>query len=87
MGYEKILGMGYEKFQRIGSDIFPGNNYKKISSPGQTPATVQCSSQEFLNEESFPGNSWENLKFLLTLSPDFLVKDSWEFPRIHGKDS
>ena len=52
MGYEKFLRMGIEKFLRIGSDIFPGNNHKKISSPGQTPATVQCSSQEFLNGES-----------------------------------
>ena len=57
MGCKKFLGMGYEKFFRVGSDIFPGNNHKKISSPGQTPATVRCSSQEFLNAESFPGNS------------------------------
>ena len=30
------------------------------------------------------GNSSE---FLSTFSPDFPVKDSWEFPRIPGKDS
>ena len=29
-------------------------------------------------------NSWEKL---LTFSPDFPVKDSWEFPRIPRKDS
>ena len=44
MGYEKFLGMGYVKFLRIGSDIFPGNKHEKIYSPGQTPATVWCSS-------------------------------------------
>ena len=54
--------MGYEKFLRIVFDIFPGNNHKKFSSTGQTSATVQCLSQEFLNGESFPRYSRENLQ-------------------------
>ena len=85
MVYKKFLRTGYKKFLRIGSYLFPGNNHKKISSPGRTPATVRFSSQELLNEESFPGNSRENLQFLSTFSPDFPVKESWEFPRILGK--
>ena len=84
-GYEQFLGMSYKKLHRIGSDIFPRNNQKKISSPGQTPATVRCLSQEFLNGESFLGNSRENPHFLSTFSPDFPVIDSREFPRIFRK--
>ena len=42
IGYKKFLGIWYEKFLRIGSNIFSGNSHKKISSPGQTPATVPC---------------------------------------------
>jgi len=66
MVYTKFLGMGYEKFPRMsyekflgiaGSNIFPGNNHKKISSPGQIPANIRCSSQEFLNGDPFPGIS------------------------------
>ena len=89
MGYEKFTRMGFlemgnEKFLRIGSEKILGNNYKKISSTGQTPATVRYSYQEFLHGESFPGSSWESLQFLSTFSPDFPVK---EFLRIPGKDS
>ena len=77
IGYEKFLGICYEKFV--------GNDCTKISSPGQTPVTVpRCSSQEFLNGESFPGNSCENLQFLSMFTPNFSAKDSWDFPRIPG---
>ena len=69
MGYEKFLRMGIEKFLRIGSDIFPGNNHKKISSPGQTPATVQCSSQEFLNGESSWNFCWHFQRIFLWKIP------------------
>ena len=40
MGHEKLFVIGNEKFLRIvriGFNIFPGNNHKKISGPGQTP--------------------------------------------------
>ena len=87
MGYKKFFGMGYDKFLRIGYDIFPEHNHKKISNPGQTPATVVCSSQEFLNGQSLTGNSRENLQFLSTFSPDFPVKEPGEFPWVPGKES
>ena len=50
MGYKKFLGMGYKKFLRIVTNIFRENNYKKITSPGLTRATVRCSSQNFSME-------------------------------------
>ena len=82
MGYEKFPRMSYKKFLGIGSNIFPGNNHKKISSPGQIPANIQCSSQEFLNGKPFPENSQENLQLLPMFSLDFFMTDSWEFPLI-----
>jgi len=66
MGYKKFLGMGYEKFLKL--DLIYSQEIIKRKSP--TPATVQCSSQEFLIGEAFPGNS------MSTFSPDFPVKDS-----------
>ena len=55
-GLLEFLRNWLQEFLGIGSDFFPGNNSKKISGPGQTLATLRCSTQEFLNGESFPGN-------------------------------
>ena len=73
MGHKKFLGMGYEKFPR--------------KSPAPTKLLPLCSSQKFLNGESYPGISLENLRFLSTFSVDISVKDSSEFPRFPEKDS
>ena len=70
MGYEKFLRMCFEKFLRIGSDIFPGNNHKKISSPGQTQPLYSVHPRNF-SMENLPGNSQENLQFLWTFSMNF----------------
>ena len=55
-GLLEFLQNWLQEFLGIGSDFFPRNNSKKISGPGQTLATLRCSTQEFLNGESFPGN-------------------------------
>jgi hypothetical protein len=73
MGHKNFLGMGYEKFPR--------------KSPAPTKLLPLCSSQKFLNGESYPGISRENLRFLSTFSVDISVKDSSEFPRFPEKDS
>ena len=99
IGYEKFLGLGYEKYlgmvTRNSSEWFMRNfselvmiYYREIITrksppPGQTPATVRCSSQN-PPWRILPGNSRENLQFLFTFSPDFPVKDSWIIPRLLG---
>ena len=64
--------MGYEKFLGMGYKKFPRMGYKKFLGMGY---------KKFLgmSYEKFPGN-------VLTFSLDFPVKESWEFPRIPGKD-
>ena len=99
IGYEKSLGLGYEKYLRMvtrnSSEWFMRNfpefvmiYYREIIArksppPGQTPATVRCSSQN-PQWRILPGNSQENLQFLSTFSPDFPVKDSWIISRVLG---
>ena len=63
-------------FWRIGNKKFPGIGYKKF---------LGYRYKKFLgpgSSEWVTRNSWEKLS---TFSPDFPVKDSWEFPRIFRK--
>ena len=65
--------MGYKKFLGMGYVKYTRIGYEKFLGMGY---------KKFLGKGY--GNSSE---FLSTFSPDFPVKDSWEFPRIPGKDS
>ena len=77
MGYEKFLRMSYEKFLRIGSIYSPEIITRKspAPAPNQTPASIRCSSQEFL----------EKIPISVDIFTEFLVKYSWKFLRIPGK--
>ena len=70
--------IGNKKFPGIGGKKFLGQSYEKILGMG-------C--KKFLgpgSSEQVTRNSSEQMS---TFSPDFPVKDSWEFPWIPRKDS
>ena len=68
MDYKKSLGMGYEKFPRMSYEKFPRMGYKKFLGMGY---------------KKFLGMSYEKLSGnVSTFSPDFPVKESWEYSRI-----
>ena len=67
MRCRKFLGMGCKKFLRIGSDLFPGNNHKKISSPAKPLPLYSVHPRNFSMENLSP----EILEKMSTFSPDF----------------
>ena len=77
-GNKKFPRIGYKKFLDKSYENFLGMGYKKFLGMGYKKI-LEPGSSEWVRR-----NSWEKLS---TFSPDFPVKDSWEFRRIPRKDS